>query len=53
MLNEEQRKRLIEKIINSENEEVLFQKLNLDLYDIFSEELAKKSDDELIDFILD
>ena len=53
MLTKEQREKIIEKILNDGNDEDLFQKLNLDLYEIFNTELDKKTDDELLNFILD
>lgn len=53
MLTKEQKEKIIEKIINSYSDETLFEKLNLDLYDIFNAELEKKSDLELVNFIID
>lgn len=53
MLTKEQKEKIIEKIINNYSDETLFEKLNLDLYDIFNAELEKKSDLELVNFIID
>lgn len=52
-LKKEQRQRVIERIIHDFSDEDLFNKLNLDLYDIFTTELEKKSDSELLNIIID
>ena len=53
MLTPEQREKIIEKILNGYSDETLFEKLNLDLYLIFNAELEKKSDLDLVNFIID
>ncbi len=52
-LKKEQRERVIERIIHDFSDEDLFNKLNLDLYEIFTTELEKKSDAELLNIIID
>lgn len=52
-LSKEQRDRVIERIIHDFSDEDLFNKLGLDLYDIFTTELEKKSDTELLNIIVD
>jgi hypothetical protein len=52
-MTNEQREKLILKIIDDNDEETLFKEiLNLDIYEIIEKELSKKSDDELLDIIL-
>ena len=48
----EQREKIIDKILDENDDETLFHLLKLDLQDILNEALNKKTDDELLDIIL-
>lgn len=48
----ELREKIIEKLLMEEDNESLFNKLCLDLDEVFRNELEKKSDDELLEMIL-
>jgi hypothetical protein len=52
-MTKEQREKIILKIIEENDDETLFKEiLGLDLYEIFENELQKKSDDELLSILL-
>lgn len=51
-MTNEQREKIIDKILDENDDETLFNLLKLDLQDILNEALNKKTDDELLDIIL-
>jgi hypothetical protein len=48
----EQREKIIDKILDENDDETLFNLLKLDLQDILVKSLESKTDDELLDIIL-
>ena len=51
-MTNDQREKIIDKILDENDDETLFNLLKLDLQDILNEALNKKTDDELLDIIL-
>ena len=51
-MTQEQRDKIIDKILETYESEELFNKLSLDFEEIFINALKTKSDDELLEFIL-
>ena len=51
-MNQELRQRLIDKILEENDDETLFNLLKLDLQDIFIKALESKTDSELLEIIL-